>query len=676
MIASDAVPTREIENVFIPMSDGTQLAARIWLPQSADDEPVPAILEYIPYRKRDFMRLRDEPMHRYYAAHGYAAVRLDLRGSGDSDGTLADEYLPQEQQDAIEAIEWLTQQPWCNGSVGMTGISWGGFNALQVAAHRPKALKAILTLCASDDRYADDAHYMGGCLLNENQIWGTVLFGLNALPPDPEVVGERWRAMWLARLHANKPFPAHWLRHQRRDSYWQQGSVCEDFARITCPVYAIGGWADGYSNAVPRLLAGLSGPRKGLIGPWSHSFPHNGFPGPAIGYLQEAVRWWDHWLKGRDTGIMQEPMLRAWMQDYAAPAPFYAERAGRWVAEPSWPVQQPASQRLFLTGGGTLAERPGVPAVFSTVSPQTTGLGGGSWCGFGSEGDAPLDQRPDDGRSLCFDSEPLTADLEILGVVTVTLVLRSDRPVANCIVRLNEIAPDGSSARVTFGVLNLTHRVSHAQPTPLSPGETFTVAIDCNAIAHRFSAGHVVRVAISNTYWPMIWPAPEPVQLEVLTDNSWLDLPVRLPNPADATLRPFEPAESADSTSTLTPLVEANFTRTVSRNLTNKEVQYRMISEGGDLDAKRVRIEDINMELGHHVERHFLVDDQDPLRAETEIVERMLMRRDNWEVRVRARTQMRATREHFVVDSWLEAEHDGNEVFRREWHEEIERDLL
>ena len=210
------VEVKVIENHFIPLADGTRLAARIWLPCDAEIKPVPAILEYIPYRKRDFMRLRDEPIHHYFAAHGYAAVRVDLRGSGDSDGVLDDEYLPIEQADALEVIAWLSAQPWCDGNVGMTGISWGGFNSLQVAALRPPALRAIITLCASDDRYSDDVHYMGGCLLNENQMWGTVLFALNALPPDPEVVGAGWRKLWLQRLEHNRPFPAYWLRHPHR----------------------------------------------------------------------------------------------------------------------------------------------------------------------------------------------------------------------------------------------------------------------------------------------------------------------------------------------------------------------------------------------------------------------------------------------------------------------------
>lgn len=674
--AAAATAVREIENVFIELEDGTRLAARIWLPANADQRPVPAILEYIPYRKRDFMRLRDEPMHRYYAAHGYAAVRVDLRGSGDSDGVLADEYLPQEQLDAIAVIEWLTAQPWCDGNVGMTGISWGGFNALQVAARRPPALKAIITLCASDDRYADDAHFMGGCLLNENQIWGTVLFALNALPPDPTVVGERWQQLWLERLQANVPFPAHWLRHQRRDAYWRQGSVCEGFDAIRCPVYAIGGWADGYSNAIPRLLAGLAGERKGLIGPWAHAFPHNGVPGPAIGYLQEAVRWWDHWLKGIDTGIMREPVLRAWLQDYDVPEPFHRERSGRWVAESAWPSPRITPRRWHFTGTNALHGEAADPAQLPICSPQATGLMGGSWCGFGSEGEAALDQRSDDGRSLCFDTAPLENDIEILGAPVVTLRLTSDQPLALVAVRLNEVAADGTSSRVSYGLLNLTHRNGHEQPERLTPGEPVVVRVELNDIAHRFAAGHVIRVAVSTTYWPIAWPSPAPVTLVVDTAGSTLDLPIREPDPADAALPPFAAAESADSSSTLTALVPSGLKRSIERDLLTNEVVYKLISHGGDLDAALVRIEDIDLELKHHVERYFRIDEQDPLSARTEIVEVLLMRRAGWEVRVRARTELRATETQFVVTASLLAELNREQFFQRDWQEHIDRDFV
>src|SRR5438309_157900 len=256
-------PIRTIEHSWIPLSDGIRLAARIWLPEDADRTPVPAVFEFIPYRKRDFYRTVDETIHPYFAGHGIAVVRVDLRGSGESEGVLLDEYLPGEQDDALEVIDWIAHQSWCTGKIGMMGISWGGFNSLQVAARRPPALKAIITVDSTDDRYADDIHYMGGCLLNDNFAWSAQMFVRNGRPPDPALVGDRWRDMWLERLENTPPYIANWLSHQRRDAYWRHGSVCEDYGAIEAAVWAIGGWADGYTNSVPRLLAGLKSPATG-----------------------------------------------------------------------------------------------------------------------------------------------------------------------------------------------------------------------------------------------------------------------------------------------------------------------------------------------------------------------------------------------------------------------------
>jgi putative CocE/NonD family hydrolase len=280
---------------------------------------VPALLEYLPYRKRDGTAERDSLTHPYLAAHGYACIRVDIRGSGESEGVLPDEYSQGELDDGVAAIAWLARQPWCSGSVGMFGISWGGFNALQIAALRPPALKAIVTLCSTDDRYADDVHYMGGAKLTAGFGWASFFFSDMTHPPDPALVGERWRAMWLERLDALSPFLDRWLEHRRRDAYWRHGSVCEDYAAIECAVLAVGGWTDGYTNAVPRLLANLECPRQGLIGPWAHAYPHFARPGPQIGFLQEMLLWWDRWLKGRKNEVDARPMLRAWMIDSPAP---------------------------------------------------------------------------------------------------------------------------------------------------------------------------------------------------------------------------------------------------------------------------------------------------------------------------------------------------------------------
>ena len=397
---------REIEHSLIPLSDGTKLAARIWLPVDAAENPVPAILEYLPYRKRTGTYDRDALTHPYLAGHGYAAVRVDIRGSGESDGLLFDEYTQQEHDDALEVIAWLAAQPWCSGAVGMMGISWGGFNALQVAARRPPALKAIITICSTDDRYRDDVHYMGGALLRAGFGWASFLFGAMCHPPDPVLVGERWRTMWLERLNNLPLFMELWLRHQSRDAYWKHGSVCEDYSAIQCPVYAVGGWTDGYTNAIPRLLEHLTVPRKGLIGPWAHAYPHFAFPGPQVGFLQEALRWWDHWLKGIDTGVMDEPMLRAWMTESVPPAPYHEELPGRWIAEPSWPPPNVATHRLFLTDDGLRTDDARL-APRTVCSPQTVGKHAGSWCPFGRGPDQAGDQQEDDARSLVFETPPL-----------------------------------------------------------------------------------------------------------------------------------------------------------------------------------------------------------------------------------------------------------------------------
>jgi uncharacterized protein len=324
---------RVIEHTLIALKDGTTLAARIWLPDDAERNPVPAIVEYLPYRKRDGTYERDALTHPYLAGNGYAGVRVDIRGSGESSGLLFDEYSEQELSDGLEVIAWLAAQPWCSGAVGMMGISWGGFNGLQIAACRPPALKAIVTLCSTDDRYRDDVHYMGGALLTARLGWASFFFTAMCHPPDPALVGDSWRSMWSQRIENVPLFLETWMRHQRRDAYWRRGSVCEDYDAIQCPVYAVGGWTDGYTNAIPRLLAGLSVPRKGLIGPWAHAYPHFALPGPQIGFLQEMLRWWDYWLKDIDTGVMDEPMLRAWMTESVKPASRHEALPGRWIAE-------------------------------------------------------------------------------------------------------------------------------------------------------------------------------------------------------------------------------------------------------------------------------------------------------------------------------------------------------
>ena len=657
------------ENVWITMSDGCRLAAKIWMPVDAEADPVPAVLEYIPYRKRDFKAVRDAEIHGFFASCGYAGVRVDLRGSGDSEGILRDEYLQQELDDGLEVLRWLAAQPWCTGEVGMFGLSWGGFNGLQIAALQPPELKAIVTVCSSDDRYVDDVHYMGGCLLTDNLSWASTMFAYNSCPPDPEVVGERWRDMWLERLEGSGLWILNWLEHQRRDEYWLHGSACEDFSSIKCPVYAVSGWADGYSNTVFRLLENLEVPRKGLLGAWGHKYPHLGGPGPTIDFLGEAVRWWDRWLKGIDTGVDQDPMLRVWMQDTHSPSA--PRRPGHWVAEQEWPSPGIHPRSWTLSPGRIDMEEPCDPdGEMSIQSPLSVGLFAGKWCSYAEATDLAHDQREEDGGALVFDSPVLEEDLEILGAPVAELNLSSNKPVAMVAVRLSDVAPNGSSTRVTYGLLNLTHRDGHEEPEEIAPGQPYTVEVQLNHVAQRFPAGNVIRVAVSTSYWPLAWPPPEPVSLTVYPGESKLTLPVRPPKQSDDSFRDLGQARAAASLST-TLLAPPQREWKVVHNLATNEVELDVTNN----DA-RFRIDDYDLEVQKDVTERFsyVNDNYDTLRGEVAATRR-LKRRD-WEIMTLTRTVLTSTRTHFRIRATLDAYEGDARIFSKSWDEKIARDMI
>lgn len=667
------MPIRVEENIWIPLSDGTRLAARLWLPEGAETAPAPAVLEYIPYRKRDGTRGRDEPMHGWFAAQGYAAIRVDMRGTGESDGHMADEYLKQEQDDALEVIAWIAAQPWCTGAVGMMGKSWGGFNSLQVAARRPPALKAIITVYSTDHRYSDDIHYQGGCLLTDNLWWGAIMLAYQARPADPAIVGEGWRRQWLERLERMPFFPALWLRHQRYDEYWKHGSVCEDWSAIQCPVLAVGGWADSYTNAVSRLLAGLQVPRRGIIGPWGHVYPQDGAPGPAIGFLQEALRWWDQWLKGHDTGVMEEPMLRAFIEDWNPPAGSRAGTAGRWVGEAEWPGPAIAARRWALNAPGALADAAGPETEILVRSPLSHGKAAGEWMATGCPGELPVDQRLDDGAAQLFDTAPLDAPVEILGAPELLLDLASDAPVAQLAVRLCDVAPDGRSARVSYGVLNLTHRDGHESPSPLEPGKRYQVRVKLNDCGHRFPAGHRIRIAVATGYWPIVWPAPYPVTLTLRAGTSHLDLPVRRGGAGDVVA--FEPAVRGPATPT-TQVSSGSVRRYSKQDHVTGETIYVTEGIGGVFGEGILRFDEIDTTLAHSLKRELTIRDDDPLSARYVLTQSYEMGREGWRILIESRSVLTADLDRWHLTTELTAKENGQVVTERSWSEDIPRDLV
>lgn len=645
------------QQVWIPMSDGAILAGRLWLPQDPGGETVPVVLEWIPYRQSDLTAVADSMLHGWFAMNGIAALRVDLRGSGNSDGVVTDEYTRQEQDDAVETIAWAASQPWCNGAVGMIGISWSGFAALQVASRRPPALKAIITCCSTDDRYSDDVHFMGGVLLNDGLQWGYGFFNQIARPPDPVHVGERWRAIWQERLEGLEPPLAIWLSHLARDDYWKHGSICENYADIVCPVYAVGGWTDGYSDAILRMMERLSVPRKGLIGPWTHVYPTWGNPEPAIGFHQECLRWWRQWLKGENTGIMDEPMLHLWLGDKLKPHPTGLEIGGGWIGLDSWPPSAP-KQNLYLGfAGRSLAEAPGqgAPDPVPLESPQTCGMHSGEWCPLDGGGSAPEfqgDQRVDDGMSLCFDTAPLAAPMELVGVPELEIDVALAGKATTLAIRLCEVSPDGESARVTFGL----HRVS--RPDGVAPGVSFRVKLPIKGVAYRFSAGRRIRLALSTAYWPMSWPEPVGGGLMLFPGDAKLVLP-GLPASAAFIAAPFGPPVAAP------PIPHEIVEPEAAQRTVTEDLATGITTQTTKSNRNTVRLGELV--FGSRGEESFTIHPADPATAAYASGRSQFMERPGWSVCLDSEVGLVWDDGMLRMDTRFQAFEGGEEVFSRTW---------
>lgn len=659
---------RLIENTWITLSDGCRLAARILLPNDAEDNPVPAILNYIPYRKNEGLAM-DAPDHSYVAGHGYALVRVDLRGSGDSDGLLLGEYLKQEQDDGLEVISWIAAQPWCTGAVGMIGNSWGGFNGLQIAARRPPELKAVISSCSTDDRYEDDLHHQGGCVTSYTLQWASVMFTMNARPPDPRHVGDRWREMWFERMENDEPWAEEWLRHPWKDEFWKHGSVSVDYDDIQCPIYMVGGWTDPYVGVILRFLSNYSGPKKGLIGPWGHGYGHDQPPGPNMGFLQDSLRWWDHWLKGADTGIMEDPMLTMWMPEAVKPKVHYTERPGRWISEAGWPTPN-VHCRVFFLNDDALDEEPLPEVQIDHLGVQTAGRDGGEWASFGHLPDWPGDQRSEDGLSISMTSGPLPERLEILGSPVARLSVAVDRPAAIISVRLCDVSPTGESTLITRRMLNLTHRESSEHPEPLEPGERYEVTVPLGAMAYTVPPGHRLRLAVSPTYWPFAWPSPEPVTLSLFTgEASRLELPVRSTEAEEIEVPKFEEPETG-------PAIEVERLEPGSYS---RQYHYDVLT--GTLESMysgsmgRVRLPYSGIESGAAGDWKYSITEGDPLSASVEFTRTMESGRGDWQTRVSTHSAWTCGLTHFHVTSTLEAFEDDRSVFLRTRRSKIPRKL-
>ena len=532
-------PSHEIAvdwDVRIPARDGVELSANLWRPVPRPEAPAerfPAILEMIPYGKDNWRRASDMTRGEWFAARGFALCRVDVRGTGSSGGIALDEYTAAETRDGFDAVEWLAAQPWCTGSVGMWGISYGGFTAIQVAALRPPHLRAIVPVMATDDRYLDDIHYRGGCVtVSELSQYAVSQVAMNAMPPEASFRGAAWRDEWRARLDATPPWLFAWLRHQTDGPYWRQGSLAPDYDAIEAAVFNIGGWHDSYVDPAFRMQARCPAPSHTLIGNWVHSWPHDAAPGPNLDELHEIARFFDRHLRGIDNGWEAEPPIVWFEHEFAPPEPFPPSLPGRWRAAVAYP--HPAmSMRTWRFGAATLdgdagATDAGGVDVFRH-RPTTGTRGPLSWGAGGTPNGLARDLRRDEDAGPTYTSAPLAEAVAVLGVPEVVVHVSVDAPVATLTVRLSDVAPDGTVAMVSAGVLNLTHRRSHASPEAMVPDAVEEVRVPLRTAGYRWRPGHRLRVALASSLWPVLWPSPYPATFRLhrgAATPSRLELPI------------------------------------------------------------------------------------------------------------------------------------------------------
>ncbi len=545
-VAAQAIPpiyaTMKKVQTTIPMKDGVPLAVNLYMPDGAKaDDKFPVILEYLPYRKDDWSLARDWNLHSYFVRRGYVTARVDIRGTGASEGNPPDrEYSGQEQQDGLEVIDWLSKQAWSNGNVGMMGISWGGFNAIQMALLHPPALKAIIAACATEELFHDDIHYIDGLMhVDEYELGMDLQLGLTRAPDFP--TDDKSLA---ARFDA-APWFLLYMRQQRDGPFWRRASVAPNrYADYKVPTFLVGGFLDGYRDSIPRFFENVKAPVKAILGPWNHSFPHDADPGPAIEWRDEATRWWDYWLKGKQNGILDEPRFEVYMRHWYAPDPNISNVPGEWRAEKSWPPRNATKETLFLERDHSLGAV--APATLDAAQQElkyvpSIGLEAGFWWG-----DFTTDQRPIDAYSLVYDSAPLAKDTAILGWPRVILQASASAPLGDWFARLSDVAPDGTVTMITGAGQSGAQLKDASNPTDLAPGQAYRIPIELHVTSWVFPTGHKIRLAISNALWPMIWPTPYPMTTALYlggTDTSRLELPIV---PSESASRPkYPPIETA-----------------------------------------------------------------------------------------------------------------------------------
>lgn len=660
LAADDRVAVTTTEHLWIEMPDGVRLAARLWLPESAGTAPVPAIFEYIPYRKADMVRARDERNHPYFAAHGYACLRIDMRGSGDSEGHMPDMYADHELSDARHVIEWIAAQSWCDGSVGMFGTSWGGTASLQANLDAPGPLKAIIAVCATHDRYEDDIHHKGGCLLTDTFEWGATLPAILGAPPTPNV-GPDWKERWRERLDALS-FPVEaWVREEARGDYWRHGSVIHQAHRLSRPTLAVGGWSDRYSNSVMSLVSARPDLVWGVIGPWGHHYPDHGHPGPGIGFQQLALDWWDRWLKP-GTPSPDWPRLRVWLREYDPPANALDTRNGAWI-ETGPPETETVARVFHLADGGLSETAPPPGGAWPIPFDLRVGRAAGDTGYFGRYGGLPLDQQADDALSLTFETGPLEDDVVLYGVAFARLHIRSEARLGQVSLRLNDVAPDGTSGRVGLCVRNLALNDRLDAPDAADPRTDHPLDIPFHSKAYRFRKGHRIRLSVASSYWPILWPSPERGDLTLR--GGTLTLPVFRGAPRPLA-HPLPPVLDLPEVKTHRTLCNPSLRRF------QEDVQDRMVT-GWDQPFAETLCTETGTAFGFQTRAEHSIVPGDPTSARSEVHHHARYSRPDGIADITGTLTATCDRSSFFLDGTLTADWEGERIAHRSWSVSITR---
>jgi len=640
------------EHTWIEMADGVKVSAKLWQPKNIDRKTKGAILEYLPYRKDEFTALRDEIRHKYFAGCGYTSIRVDIRGTGDSEGIIEDEYPKQEQDDALEIISWIENQAWSNGSVAMIGKSWGGFNGLQLAALQPDALKTIITLCSTDDRYADDVHYRGGTMMGSDMLWwASTMFAYNARPPFPKFVGDKWYDMWLDRMENTPPFVEEWVSHQTRDDYWKHGSVCENYNDIKIPVLTMSGWADGYTDALFRLMDNLNVPKKGIVGPWAHEFPDTAIPGPQMGYLQEVTEWLDKWMTDEGDTEHKDELL-VYVQDSVKPATSYDYRKGRWL---NLYDEKQRNIDVFESLNGK--------RILKNI--QHHGLYSGVFCPFGQDGDLPDDQTIDNALTTSFKLKPQKEAVNFVGQPVAKLRVKTDVKEANVHVRISDVHPDGTKTLITMGQFNLNHYKSCELPEDLPLDAYIDVNVTLDVIGYQVPEGDRIEISISPTYWPQVWPSKEIAGLTVDMSASKLIVP---------TINEFTEVrlkhEQAETAAPLDKIIhrDGSRTRDVIKSLTTGEWMLDDFSDEG-----LRTLTDTHITYGTKNHNIYTIKENNPLSAKVECDWSVVVKDDDIDTEIVTKSIMSCDENYYYLTNILSAYNNEEECFSKTWKKQVER---